>query len=36
MKLSEEQVIGEFKAAGFHKTESFGFLPNQYFLVFQR
>ncbi|MCC6368175.1 MAG: class I SAM-dependent methyltransferase [Bryobacterales bacterium] len=36
MKLSEEQVMGEFKAAGFRKTESFDFLPNQYFLVFQR
>ena len=34
MKLSEEQVIGEFKAAGFKLAKSFDFLPNQYFLVF--
>ncbi|MBI3681153.1 MAG: class I SAM-dependent methyltransferase, partial [Acidobacteria bacterium] len=36
MKLSEEQVIGEFQAAGFVKTQSFDFLPHQYFLVFTR
>lgn len=36
MKLSEEQVIGELQAAGFAKTASHSFLPNQYFLVFER
>lgn len=36
MKLSEEQVIGELQAAGFAKTASHCFLPNQYFLVFER
>jgi len=36
MKLSEEQVIAEFAAAGFKKTESHTFLPHQYFLVFSR
>ena len=35
MKLSEEQVIAEMKAAGFGKVKSFDFLPYQYFLVFQ-
>ncbi|MBI4908851.1 MAG: methyltransferase domain-containing protein [Acidobacteria bacterium] len=34
MKLSEEQVIGEFAAAGFKKTAQHGMLPYQYFLVF--
>lgn len=36
MKLSEEQVIGELQAAGFAKTAIHSFLPNQYFLVFER
>lgn len=36
MKLSEEQVIGELQAAGFASTASHSFLPNQYFLVFER
>jgi ubiquinone/menaquinone biosynthesis C-methylase UbiE len=36
MKLSEEQVTGELKAAGFAKTASYDFLPHQYFLVFER
>ena len=35
MKLSEEQVVAELKAAGFRKTKSLDFLPYQYFLVFQ-
>jgi ubiquinone/menaquinone biosynthesis C-methylase UbiE len=35
MKLSEEEVIAEFKAAGFRLVKTFGFLPYQYFLVFQ-
>ena len=36
MKLSEEEVIAEFAAAGFVKTSSFDLLPYQYFLVFQK
>lgn len=36
MKLSEEQVIAELQAAGFAKSESYTFLPHQYFLVFER
>jgi ubiquinone/menaquinone biosynthesis C-methylase UbiE len=36
MKLSEEEVIGELKKAGFAKTASYDFLPHQYFLVFER
>jgi len=35
MKLSEEEVIAEFKAAGFRLVKTFDFLPYQYFLVFQ-
>jgi arsenite methyltransferase len=34
MKLSEEQVIGEFRRAGFRLVNSETFLPYQYFLVF--
>jgi len=36
MKLSEEEVAAELKAAGFALTKSHGFLPHQYFLVFRR
>jgi len=36
MKLSESEVTEELKAAGFHRTRSFDFLPYQYFLVFER
>jgi ubiquinone/menaquinone biosynthesis C-methylase UbiE len=36
MKISEEQMIEELRAAGFRKTKSFDFLPYQYFLVFGR
>ncbi len=36
MKLSEEQVVKELEAGGFRKTQSFDFLPHQYFLVFGR
>jgi arsenite methyltransferase len=36
MKLSEDEVTAEFKAAGFKLTESHTFLPHQYFLVFQK
>ena len=36
MKISEEELIGEMKAAGFRKTKSFDFLPYQYFMVFER
>jgi ubiquinone/menaquinone biosynthesis C-methylase UbiE len=34
MKLSEDQVIGEFKAAGFGLSQNFSVLPYQYFLMF--
>jgi ubiquinone/menaquinone biosynthesis C-methylase UbiE len=36
MKLSEEQVVEELKAAGFEKTAAHDFLPYQYFLEFRR
>ncbi len=36
MKLSEEQVVDEFTAAGFKSTGSQNFLPYQYFLIFQK
>jgi ubiquinone/menaquinone biosynthesis C-methylase UbiE len=36
MKISEEELLGEMKAAGFRKTKSFDFLPYQYFVVFER
>jgi len=36
MKISEEEVLAELKAAGFRKTKSFDFLPYQYFFVFER
>jgi ubiquinone/menaquinone biosynthesis C-methylase UbiE len=36
MKLSEEQVISEFKKAGLRLTKKHDFLPYQYFLEFQR
>jgi ubiquinone/menaquinone biosynthesis C-methylase UbiE len=35
MKLSEEQVIAEFKAAGFRLTKRLDLLPYQYFLEFE-
>jgi len=35
MKLSQDQVVAELKAAGFSLTRSFGFLPYQYFLEFK-
>lgn len=35
MKLSEEEVEAEFKAAGFALDRSHTFLPNQYFLEFR-
>jgi ubiquinone/menaquinone biosynthesis C-methylase UbiE len=35
MKLSEEQVVEELKAAGFEKTAAHDFLPYQYFLEFR-
>jgi ubiquinone/menaquinone biosynthesis C-methylase UbiE len=34
MKLSEEQVVGEFRRAGFRLVKTETFLPYQYFLVF--
>jgi ubiquinone/menaquinone biosynthesis C-methylase UbiE len=36
MKLTEEQVAEELKAAGFRLQKKFDFLPHQYFLVFVR
>lgn len=36
MKLSEDQVENEFKAAGLRLTKSFDVLPHQYFLIFER
>jgi ubiquinone/menaquinone biosynthesis C-methylase UbiE len=36
MKLSEEQVIDEFKAAGFKLARKHDILPYQYFLEFER
>ena len=35
MKISEDEMIAELRAAGFRKTKSFDFLPYQYFLVFE-
>lgn len=35
MKLSEDEVIAEFKAAGFRLSGRRDFLPYQYFLVFE-
>jgi len=35
MKLSEDQVIGELKAAGFGLAKRLDILPYQYFLVFR-
>lgn len=35
MKLSDDQVTAELKAAGFERTKSLTFLPHQYFLVFE-
>jgi arsenite methyltransferase len=35
MKLTEEQVIAEFRAAGFRLAARRDFLPYQYFLVFE-
>lgn len=36
MKLSEQQVIDEFKAAGFKLARKHDMLPYQYFLEFER
>jgi ubiquinone/menaquinone biosynthesis C-methylase UbiE len=36
MKLSQEEVVGEFTAAGFHDSKSLDFLPYQYMLVFRQ
>lgn len=36
MKLSEEEVTAELKAAGYKVAEAHTFLPHQYFLVFKR
>lgn len=36
MKLTEDEVVAEFKAAGFTLTKTHSFLPYQYFQVFRR
>lgn len=36
MKLSEDEVVAEFKAAGFSLVKTHSFLPYQYFQVFSR
>jgi ubiquinone/menaquinone biosynthesis C-methylase UbiE len=36
MKLSEDEVVAEFKAAGFSLIKTHSFLPYQYFQVFSR
>jgi cyclopropane fatty-acyl-phospholipid synthase-like methyltransferase len=36
MKIARQDVLSEFAAAGFHLAGEFGFLPYQYFLVFER
>lgn len=36
MKIAEADVVKELAAAGFRKSREFGFLPHQYFLVFER
>lgn len=36
MKISEDQVIAEMKAAGFHLARKHDFLPYQYFMEFER
>jgi SAM-dependent methyltransferase len=33
-RLAPESVIGELKGAGYALAQQYGFLPNQYFLVF--
>jgi ubiquinone/menaquinone biosynthesis C-methylase UbiE len=35
MKLSADEVEGEFAAAGFERTKNLDILPYQYFLVFE-
>ncbi len=36
MKLSDEQAVAEFQAAGFALTKRLDFLPYQYFLIFEK
>lgn len=36
MKISEQQVIAEMNAAGFHLARQHDFLPYQYFMEFER
>jgi len=36
MKIAREAMIGELEQAGFRLVEEHGFLPHQYFLVFER
>jgi len=36
MKLSEDEVVREFEAAGFKLAREHGFLPYQYFMEFRR
>lgn len=33
-RIAPESVVGELKGAGYALTKQYGFLPNQYFLVF--
>ena len=35
-RIAPEQVKGELQRAGYGLVEEHGFLPNQYFLVFQQ
>lgn len=35
MKIERDDVIAEFRAAGFRLANSYDFLPHQYFLVFE-
>jgi hypothetical protein len=36
MKLSEDEVIAEFRSAGFTLAKRLDILPYQYFLFFER
>jgi len=35
MRISKQEMIAELKQAGFELSEEFGFLPYQYFLIFE-
>ena len=36
MKLSDDEVVAEFRDAGFTVAKRLGILPYQYFLIFER